>query len=336
MKNPKHTLFNRLAITAILLSVLVAPTAGGLVLAQDGPVTRYVKPGLTGDCTAWAAACDLGAALAQSVSGDEIWAAEGTYYPDPAGLTDPRTATFQLKSGVALYGGFAGTETARDQRDPAAHLTILSGDLDLNNILDNGNAYHVVTGSGTDASAILDGFTVTAGVANGAYNTFIDGGGMYIKTGGPTLTKVAFSGNSATESGRRDGKLRQQPDPDETWPSLPTRLPAAAGCTTIQHPNSDKCNLLRQHGYRSRRRDGKLRQQPDPDRRHLFRQLGFRRRRDVELQFQQPDPDLRHLLRQHGWLLGRRRDVEYSEQQPNPDQRHFLRQHGWLRRRRDE
>jgi hypothetical protein len=78
---------------------------------------------------------------------------------------DPRTATFQMKSGVALYGGFSGTETARNQRDWAANVTILSGDIGAEG--DNSdNSYHVVTANNTDASAVLDGFTISGGNAN--------------------------------------------------------------------------------------------------------------------------------------------------------------------------
>ncbi len=76
---------------------------------------------------------------------------------------------------MAIYGGFAGTETARNQRDPATNLTVLSGDIDNNDsqtpiITDlttvtgnTTNSYHVVIGA---TGATLDGFTITAGNAN--------------------------------------------------------------------------------------------------------------------------------------------------------------------------
>ena len=75
----------------------------------------------------------------------QIWIAEGTYIPtklsdaDLDGIidTDPRSATFSLLDGVSLYGGFAGTESTLDEREPAVdgvfpHETILSGDLGQN------------------------------------------------------------------------------------------------------------------------------------------------------------------------------------------------------------
>jgi Leucine-rich repeat (LRR) protein len=115
-------------------------------------------------------------------------------------LGPERHATFQLKNGVAIYGGFAGSETSRDDRDWLVHVTTLSGDL-----LDNDgpafannedNSYHVVTGSGVDASAVLDGFTISGG------NAWPDsGGGMYNSGGSPTLANLTFSGNTASAGG---------------------------------------------------------------------------------------------------------------------------------------
>ena len=120
-----------------------------------------------------------------------------------------REVSFHLRSGVALYGGFAGTETLRSQRDIAANPTILSGDLAGN---DNANidpseptrfenAYHVVVGSGTDATAVLDGFTISGGNANGASSPHNRGGGMHNWSSSPTLANVTFSGNSASGGG---------------------------------------------------------------------------------------------------------------------------------------
>ncbi|MEJ5241226.1 MAG: DUF2341 domain-containing protein [Anaerolineales bacterium] len=162
----------------------------------------------SGDCSSWDNACTLQTALAQALSGEEIWVQAGVHYPG-----SNRTDTFTLKSGVAVYGGFAGTETSRDQRDWQANPTILSGDIDRNDINTDGNfiaetwndiqgnnAYHVVTGTGVNSSAILDGFVVTAGKADGLdYN--MSGGGMINHPGSPKIVSTIFSGNFSNGNG---------------------------------------------------------------------------------------------------------------------------------------
>ncbi len=151
------------------------------VHAQIAGSLLYVIPGGSGDCLSWVNACELQTALGVAVSGDEIWVAAGTYKPTSG--TD-RTISFVLKNGVAIYGGFAGTETTLGGRDPAANPTILSGDLngdDNANVQSDeptraDNSYHVVSSSGMTSTAILDGFTITAGNANGT-NPFEEVGG---------------------------------------------------------------------------------------------------------------------------------------------------------------
>lgn len=158
----------------------------------------YATASGTGDCSSWANACSLQTALTAAIPGNEFWVAAGTYTPTTG--TD-RSATFQLKNGVAIYGGFAGTETARVQRDPAAQITILSGDLDGND--DDfpnkaENVYHVVTGA---TGAILDGCTITAGNANSDPPND-QGGGMFNNgNSNPTVMNVTFSYNWAEAGG---------------------------------------------------------------------------------------------------------------------------------------
>lgn len=145
----------------------------------------------------WTNPCDLQTALTTAVSGDEIWVAAGTYKPAPPG--GARTDTFQLKAGVAVYGGFVGSESLREERDWAANLTTLSGDLNGNDSGWNNmgeNSYHVVTGANT---ATLDGFTITGGNAS----TLPDdrGGGMLNPSVSPTLANLVFTRNSAYNTG---------------------------------------------------------------------------------------------------------------------------------------
>ena len=188
----------------------------------------FVDADATGanDGSAWVDAfTDLKDALEAALPGDEIWVAEGTYKPvvpvDSANVTDPeRDVRFQLKSGVGLYGGFAGTETERDQRDVQAYPTILSGDLlgNDNDIVNPDeptraeNSWHVVKAGDAnigpvDSTTVLDGFTITGGNANELPpNPNDTGGGLFIigNEGGfsePTVHNVVFTANSARFGG---------------------------------------------------------------------------------------------------------------------------------------
>ena len=163
--------------------------------------TLYVNDDASGnnDGTSWANAyLDLQSALTSATSGDDIWVAAGTYVP----TTDTdRTATFQLKSGVAIYGGFAGTESTVSERDWATNTAILSGDIGAQGD-DTDNSYHILTGSATDSSAIVDGFTLTKGRADGDSAAMQhQGGGMYNDAGSPTLKNVIFTDNFSQGNG---------------------------------------------------------------------------------------------------------------------------------------
>jgi predicted outer membrane repeat protein len=161
--------------------------------ASAAPLLCYADAGAAGlnDGSSWANAyTNLQSALGASPC-TEVWVKAGTYKPGTV-----RTATFQLKNLVALYGGFAGTETLLSQRNWQTNLTILSGDIGVVNDTSD-NSYHVVTGV---TGATLDGFTITGGNANGSYpNT--NGGGMYNSSSSPTLANVTFSSNAATDGG---------------------------------------------------------------------------------------------------------------------------------------
>jgi len=80
------------------------------------------------DGKSWANAfLDLQDAFSEAGEGCEIWVAGGMYKPDRG--TGDRSASFVLKSGMSVYGGFAGTESDPSERNIDANPTILSGDL---------------------------------------------------------------------------------------------------------------------------------------------------------------------------------------------------------------
>ena len=95
--------------TGLMVVALVVVLAIGSAESK----TIHVKVGGTGDGSSWAAAFgDLQSALNDADPNDEIWVAAGTYYTY---VNDP-TNTVLLRPGAAVYGGFTGAETQRDER----------------------------------------------------------------------------------------------------------------------------------------------------------------------------------------------------------------------------
>ena len=139
----------------------------------------------------------------------EIRVAQGIYVPDrttanPDGTGD-RSATFQLINSVIVNGGYAGIAGSDpDARDVITYETILSGDL-LGDDTGDGpaladNSLHVVTASQTDATAVLDGFTIMAGNAD-ANDPDHAGGGLLVIGGNPMISNCVFLANQAGWSG---------------------------------------------------------------------------------------------------------------------------------------
>jgi hypothetical protein len=188
---PKRTFrASQTAIAILSSAMLVLPAAAELI---------YVDVDAQGasDGTSWVDAfSDLRAALSAAEPGDQLWVAEGTYRP--TGPSGDRSLSFELRSDVAIYGGFSGTESQLDERDPTLHVTVLSGDLSSNdgpNFANYGeNSFHVVTADGVSATATLDGFAVSGGSAPDS------GGGLHSLNSSPTFRNCAFVQNR-TEDG---------------------------------------------------------------------------------------------------------------------------------------
>lgn len=137
----------------------------------------YVTPTGTGDGTTWASAGPLQSTVSEALDGDEVWVAAGTY-------TSTTNPVLTMKQGIAIYGGFAGMETTREERNWSANITVIDGE----------TTRRCVTGANY---AMLDGFVVTHGSAYSGY----DSGGMSNYASSPTVVNCTFTGNTASYGG---------------------------------------------------------------------------------------------------------------------------------------
>ena len=178
-----------------------------LISTSSFATIRYVTPTGAGnqDGTSWINAApgeSLQSIIDASAFQDEIWLTCGTY--TPTNTTD-RTISFSMKTDVAIYGSFLGTETVLSQRAfSCGPCSILSGEIGIAGITDN--SYKVVSNEFLPPTAILDGFVIRdanddrtpSNTGNGL------GGGIYnhgLGTGGfchPTIRNCVFTNNFAS------------------------------------------------------------------------------------------------------------------------------------------
>lgn len=195
--------YSKLIATLLLLGCSIALSAQGKTyhVKADSEITTSGSDGLS-----WENAITLTEALSLAKAGDEIWVKgyeniTGHIYKAPEG-------GFVLPSGVAMYGGFAGDETIKNDLPTGRHKyqmkyqTALVGDIATNdkasqqliiypeNTTRSDNATHVLTlqmgvtqNNTNDGNkpTIVSGFLIAAGNASGA-NTSANGrgGGIYV------------------------------------------------------------------------------------------------------------------------------------------------------------
>jgi len=170
----------RLLITLVILGCAFASAQAQIFVKHDAAGND--------DGTSWVDAyTSLQDALEHSTTGDQIWIAAGTYIPQ--GPT-PDSSHFVVDKAVELYGGFAGTESALEDRDWEANLTILSGDINGDDtpgdfeMNRDDNAHHIVMVNSQSGISLVDGLILEGGTTKFANPDFDDlspweGGAMH-------------------------------------------------------------------------------------------------------------------------------------------------------------
>ncbi len=205
----------------------------------EGAIFRVTQNGAgLRDGSSWTNACDAGRfpqLLSGATPGTEIWIAEGRYRP---GSPNRPYSAFILPPGVSLYGGFAGNEVSVEQRDPLAHVSVLTGDLSLDDTVNSHgvtervedivgqNSYTVIRCEGEpregDVSipaperpqSVIDGLVITGGNSEvicyaslhgespiKAEDPVIQTGGLHIENARVEVRQTSFTGNQGFRGG---------------------------------------------------------------------------------------------------------------------------------------
>ncbi len=168
----------RIFILVVISVLLVLPS-----IAKTIYVDIDAKGGNNGNN--WSNAyTNLQTALSKASSGDEIWVAEGIYTPGSS-----QSDYFRMKNGVSLLGGFMGSETASNQRNPLVYKSILSGEIGTAAKTDNSNRIMVI--SKLTTQILISGFTISDGYAE----SFV-ASGVEIASSSPIFTWCTFENNT--------------------------------------------------------------------------------------------------------------------------------------------
>lgn len=168
----------------------------------------------------------LQAGLTAASGGDQIWVADSVFKPSVrTNVNDPRSVTFSIPSALKVFGGFEGVsrpgggETSLAQRNPDLHESVLSGDIDNDDTLDDDNAYHVVIEDGSDITdtTILSGFTIRDGWSH-EDPEYVQGAGISIRNGAwPVIARCKIVSN---EGGGVGLFVDQYSEPAESDPQF--------------------------------------------------------------------------------------------------------------------
>jgi Fungalysin metallopeptidase (M36)/Fungalysin/Thermolysin Propeptide Motif len=198
----------------VLTAICISPKSNDVTITPVVPSANniYVNQANTNaiqDGTTWAKAySNLSAGLAGALAGADVWVAQGTYKPT---TTTNRLMSFDVPSGVKVYGGFLGNEGVLAGRNVKLNETILSGDIGTMGTYTD-DSYHVVKIIDGNNQTLIDGFTVKFGYAanqppvsnsnslgslSALPTSNESGGGIYIQGGNPMVANCTIQNNFA-------------------------------------------------------------------------------------------------------------------------------------------